>query len=169
MFAGKTTELLRRVREARARGVVIGAFKPVTDDRYGQDSIVSHAGDSIGAVAIHRAEEIIDAGRGAGVIVVDEAHFFGASLGEVCAEILRGSCRVIVAGLERDHLGGPFEPFPALLCEADEVVKLSCACAVCVGPAIHSQRMIAAPGRIVVGGAGMYEARCRLCFRPARG
>jgi thymidine kinase len=100
-------------------------------------------------------------------VVIDEAHFFGAALTPVCIELIRRGVRVIVAGVERDHLGRPFEPFPSLLCEADEVVKLSGRCAVCGGPSVHSQRLIASDAHIVVGGAESYQPRCRACFNPA--
>jgi len=168
MFAGKTTELLRRVREAAATGRRVAVFKPATDSRYSHQEVVAHTGHSMPAEPVRSARDIIGGSAGAEVVAIDEAHFFGFELVGVCAELLRQACRVIVAGLERDHHGRPFEPFPILLCEADEVVKLSGPCAVCGGPAVHSQRMVDAPGRIVVGGAGDYEARCRACFEPAR-
>ncbi len=168
MFAGKTTELLRRLAEAGRAGGRVAAFKPVIDRRYSDAAIVSHAGVQSPARAAGTAAEIVAWVRDESVIGIDEAHFFGADLAIACASLLRQRRRVVVAGLERDHFGNPFEPFPALLCEADEVLKLSGPCAACGRPAIHSQRMVDTPGRIVVGGAGMYEPRCRECFRPAR-
>ena len=167
MFAGKTTELLRRLAEAHAGGQRVAAFKPILDRRYADAAIVSHAGVQSPARAVGTAAEILGLVRDEAVVGIDEAHFFGAPLAEACSSLLRRRTRVIVAGLERDHFGNPFEPFPALLCDADEVLKLSGPCAACGRPAIHSQRMVDTPGRIVVGGAEMYEARCRECFRPA--
>jgi thymidine kinase len=102
----------------------------------------------------------------ADVLAIDEIHFFGAALTPIVHQLIGLNKRIILAGVERDHRGRPFEPFPALLCEADEVVKLSGTCAVCGGPSVHSQRMISDDSDIVVGGAEMYQPRCRACFKP---
>ena len=168
MFAGKTTELIRRVCAARTGGQAVAVFKPRSDHRYAQAALVTHAGDAMPGIPVGAAEEIVGSAGGAEVIAVDEGHFFGQSLVPVCLALLEAGKRVIVAGVERDHTGAPFEPFPTLLCEADEVIKLSGPCAACGRPAVHSQRMLESAGRIVVGGAGMYEARCRACFRPGK-
>lgn len=170
MFAGKSTELIRRLREGERGGLTAVGFKPVSDTRSGAASIRTHPGDVLEARPIASADELVGllpdgAAVDRLVIGVDEGHFFGAALiGPVRLLLSRGA-RVIVAGVERDHRGLPFEPFPALLCEADEVVKLASVCAVCGGAAVHSQRMVASDAAIVVGGAESYEARCRGCFR----
>jgi thymidine kinase len=167
MFSGKTTELIRRVEAARSAGSSVMVFKPASDARYATDAVVTHAGGSTPAIAVSAPSEIPSAASRAEFVAIDEAHFFGSPLVEVVVALLRQGRRVVVAGVERDHTGRPFEPFPALLCEADEVLKLSGPCTVCGRPAVHSQRIGEAPGRIVVGGAEMYEARCRECFEPA--
>ncbi len=181
MFAGKTTELIRRVLAARDAGRCAIAIKPSGDHRYHADRILTHdsaarassptpgdTSDSLDAIAIAHPPEIESAARAAGadIVAIDEAHFFGAALSGSVANLLAAGTRVIVAGLERDHRGQPFEPFPWLLCEADEIIKLSSRCSSCGGPAIHSQRMIASTDRIVVGGAEAYQPRCRTCFKP---
>lgn len=162
MFSGKTAELIRRL--SHAPGAV--AIKPAQDTRYHDDALATHDGRRLAAVAVANAGEIARAARDAPTVGIDEAHFFGAGLVAVCDGLVLLGRRVIVAGVELDHRGLPFEPFPTLLCQADEVVKLTAPCAVCGRPAVQSQRMIDDPGRVVVGGAGMYEARCRACFRP---
>jgi thymidine kinase len=169
MFAGKTTALIARLSAARAAGLEAVALKPALDTRYAHAAITTHTGERLPALAAACADEVMnllgDAGVG-GVVGIDEAHFFGAALvAPVRALLLRG-VRVIVAGVERDHRGEPFEPFPALLVEADEVVKLHAVCARCGGPAVHSQRMFASNARVAVGGPGDYEARCQRCFEP---
>lgn len=169
MFAGKSTELIRRLRDAASSRQVIAAFKPLSDTRSGAASIRTHPGESLEAQPIAQAAELLNVLPEAldqTVVGIDEAHFFGASLwGAVCA-LLRRDARVIVAGVERDHRGLPFEPFPSLLCEADEVSKLTASCAVCGGAAVHTQRMVNRDDAIVVGGAESYQARCRRCFTP---
>ncbi len=172
MFSGKTTELIRRVEamtggEGRDRRGVL--FKPAGDTRYATDHLATHGGIRAEAVAVERAEEIDARSSPGSVVGIDEAHFFGAGLTEVCVGLVARGLDVVVAGLERDHRGMPFEPFPSLLCEADEVIKLSGPCAICGQPALHSQRMVADQSRIVVGGAESYQPRCRACFEPGAG
>jgi thymidine kinase len=188
MFAGKSTALLDRARGAEAAGRRVLAVKPARDDRYDASAIVTHAGEQVQARALHHAGELLSAyaehpGGPPEVVIIDEAHFFGDELIAPVLALLAGpgagagagggasdgggaGCEVILAGLERDHRGEPFAPMPRLLCEADEVVKLTGRCARCGGAAIHSQRLVASRERIVVGGAEAYEPRCRACFVP---
>jgi len=181
MFAGKTTALIAALERVRRAGETcrVWAFKPALDGRYHPTALASHAGGRFEARAVEHAGEIEEAVLGGGgsaggerdrparaVVGIDEAHFFGAALVGPVRALVDSGCRVVVAGLERDHRGEPFEPMPALLCEADAVTKLVAACARCGGEAVHTQRLVASGSRIVVGGAGMYEPRCRACFRP---
>lgn len=164
MFAGKSTALLNRLRAAHVPFIL---FKPALDTRYAEAQVVTHAGDRLDAVAVGDPASIPGLARAFPVVGIDEAHFFGAALIPPVFELLGAGARVIVAGVERDHLGGPFEPFPRLLCEADAVDKLAARCARCDRPAVHSQRMVPGDARIIVGGAEAYEPRCRACFAAA--
>jgi thymidine kinase len=73
---------------------------------------------------------------------------------------------VIVAGLDTDFMGRPFEPMPRLLAVAEEITKLLAICMRCGNPAVHTQRLVASEELIVVGAGNVYEARCRRCFEP---
>jgi thymidine kinase len=73
---------------------------------------------------------------------------------------------VIIAGLDTDYLGRPFHPMPELLAVADEITKTLAICMQCGNPAKHTQRLVLSEELVVVGAAGMYEARCRRCFEP---
>lgn len=168
MFAGKTTELIRRVADSRARGLIVRVFKPARDDRYHETDLTSHTGERLPATPIREAATAFEGADVGTLIVLDEAHFFGSSLVAPVREAIQRGQSVVLAGVDLDHRGEPFEPFPVLMCEADEVVKLRATCEVCGGPAVHSQRMTAAGDRIVVGGSEMYQARCRTCFQPGR-
>lgn len=168
MFAGKTTELIRRVDAARREGLSAVIIKPARDTRSEGLLVRTHDGRHSHAWPVVDAREIPAAAQDRAVVGVDEAHFFGAALAAVCEELLRAGRRVIVAGVDVDHRGEPFEPFPRLLSRADEVVRLFARCARCGGDAVHSQRMFESKDRIAVGGAGQYEARCEACFEPGR-
>jgi thymidine kinase len=166
MFAGKSTRLLARCAELAAAGLAVQAFKPARDDRYdGARHIVTHDGRRLEARPVVEAAEVLAADAPA--VLIDEVHFFGDAIVEPCMRLVQSGRVVIVAGVDRDHRGRPFAPFPALLCEADRVDKLHATCARCGGAACHSQRLVDSDAHIVVGGPEAYEPRCRSCFRPA--
>ncbi len=164
MFAGKTTELIRRLVAARQAGRTVVAVKPRVDTRSGAARLATHTGESLDALDVQSSEAIPDVAE---VIGIDEAHFFGEPLAQVCRRLVGSGRRVIVAGVHLDHKGRPFAPFPTLLAAADEAVQLFAPCAACGKPAIHSHRKVSGEGRIVVGGAELYEPRCEGCFAPS--
>lgn len=166
MFAGKSSELIARLNRLAAQGQRVVAIRPSFDTRYETGFISTHDGGTFPALAISGAEDLPTAAGDAEVIGIDEAHFFGPALAPPCRRLIDTGRTLIIAGIERDHRGNPFPPFPDLLCEADAVTKLTSRCAVCGGPAVHSQRMFESAASIAVGGIGDYQARCRSCFRP---
>ena len=167
MFSGKTEELIRRLRRARIAQQNVRIFKPAIDRRYDESDIVSHSDQRIPSRAVTRAEEILDhVPRAVQVVGIDEAQFFEPDLVDICRELARRGVRVIVAGLEQDYRAQPFQTMALLLVEAEYVTKNLAICVVCGNPAMRNQRISRKEGRIVVGGADMYEARCRRCFRP---
>jgi thymidine kinase len=100
------------------------------------------------------------------VIGIDEAQFFDPSLVRFSLELMHLGKRIIIAGLDTTFTGEPFPPIPDLLAVADEVLKLSAVCMQCGAPAVHTQRLGADRSLVLVGAAGLYEARCRACFQP---
>lgn len=167
MFSGKSEELIRRIRRAEIARQRVQVFKPVVDDRYATDEIVSHSEMRIGAERVHHARAILERlDPRTQVVGIDEAQFFDDELIGVVESIANGGKRVIVAGLDQDYLGRPFDPMPQLLALAEEITKTLAICMRCGNPAIRTQRLVPSDERIVVGGAHVYEARCRQCFEP---
>jgi thymidine kinase len=171
MFAGKTTELLARVAEARARGERVLVVKPARDTRYSADELVSHAGARIPALNARVASDIAElTDREAlrpSLVAIDEIHFFASDAVAPIERLLAWGISVIVAGCDIDHFGDVFTPFDALLPRADERVRLRGTCARCGAPSTHSERLIPATERIVVGGSAEFIATCAACFRPS--
>jgi thymidine kinase len=168
MFAGKTTMLMERIRQARVEGMAVGVFRPARDTRSNPASIQTHAGVSLAATEIDAADEVL-AGRHACVMAaIDEAHFFAQALLEPCLELRRRGSHVLVAGVDLDHRGRMFEPFVSLIPHADRVHRLQGTCARCGKPSTHTQRLVEEEGRILVGGDDLYEARCAACFKPPK-
>ena len=167
MFSGKSEELIRRLRRAEIGKQRVQIFKPVIDQRYSKSGIVSHSGLEIPSELVSTGSEILEkvAAR-TEVVGIDEAQFLGESIVADCARLAELGKRVIVAGLDTDFMGRPFEPMPRLLAVAEEITKLLAICMRCGNPAVHTQRIVASEELIVVGAGGMYEARCRRCFEP---
>jgi thymidine kinase len=170
MFSGKSEELIRRLKRARIARQRVSCFKPDLDVRYHRTAIASHSEQTLEAVPVANVEEMkailmpkIDEIE---VIGVDEAQFLGEGLVKLANELVQLGKRVILAGLDTSFTGEPFEPVPHLLAIADEVIKLSAVCMQCGAPAVHTQRLGSNQELVVVGAAGVYEARCRACFRP---
>src|SRR5262245_41280272 len=167
MFSGKSEELIRRVRRAQIARQRVQIFKPRIDDRYAKDQIVSHSDMKMPSQVVASAQEIVERLEpGTDVVGLDEAHFFDMSLLEVVNGLADRGVRVIVAGLDQDYRGRPFEPMPQLMAIAEYVDKTLAICMQCGAPANRSQRLGDATDRVVVGGADQYEARCRHCFQP---
>ncbi|MEN3038852.1 MAG: thymidine kinase [Candidatus Kryptonium sp.] len=166
MFSGKTEELIRRIRRAQIAKLKVAVFKPRIDTRYSVDKIVSHSDISISSIVVDNAKQILEIAKDAQVIGIDEAQFFGMDLVDVCEQLANEGKRVIVAGLDQDYRGKPFEPMPQLLAIAEYITKMHAICVVCGNPASKTQRKIKTGERIVVGASDIYEARCRRCFEP---
>ena len=164
MYSGKTEELIRRLRRALIARQRVEIFKPVIDDRYARDHIVSHSELRIPSRSVRNAKEILRHADEAEVIGIDEGQFLGPELVRVCERLARRGKRVIVAGLDQDYAGRPFEPMPQLLAIAEYITKTLAICVVCGAPANRTYRKVKRAGRVVVGGSEMYEARCRRCF-----
>src|SRR6266571_1170218 len=168
MYSGKTEELIRRLRRAQIARQRVEIFKPAIDDRYARDHIVSHSELRIPSHSIRHPRDILRFGRGAQVIGIDEGQFLGSGLVGVCERLARDGKRVIVAGLDQDYAGRPFEPMPQLLAIAEYITKTLAICVVCGGPANRTYRKVRRAGRVVVGGPDLYEARCRRCYLLGR-
>ncbi len=166
MFSGKTEELIRRLRRAQIARLKVEIFKPSVDTRYSENQVVSHDENAIPSVVVDAAEQILLLAGDAQVVGIDEAQFFDLSLVRVCEQLAREGKRVIVAGLDQDYRGEPFEPIPQLMAVAEYVTKLHAVCVVCGAPANHSQRIVAEGGRVVLGARDVYEPRCRMHFEP---
>lgn len=168
MFSGKTEELIRRMRRSAIARQKIELFKPKIDNRYSDVEIVSHDMQKIPSHVISKPRQILNMALEAQVIGIDEAQFFDRSLVKVCQTLANMGKRVIVAGLDQDYRGIPFDPMPELLAIAEYITKTHAICVVCGNPANHTQRLSQDTGKVVVGAQDVYEARCRNCFEPPK-
>jgi len=167
MFSGKSEELIRRLRRAKIARQRVQVFKPTIDERYSRDHIVSHSEMRHESSTVETAAELLARVEpGTEVVGIDEGQFFDNDLVAVANELAGRGLRVIIAGLDQDYTGKPFEPMPQLLAIAEYITKTHAICMRCGQPANYSQRTFESEERVAVGASGMYEARCRRCFVP---
>lgn len=170
MFAGKTEELIRRVRRMDFAKKNYVIFKPTIDDRYSLTDVVSHNQKKVRAISISKSFEIepyiteqIEA------VIIDEVQFLDESIVETCRTLANHGMRVIVAGLDCDFRGNPFPNVANLLAMAESITKLTAICVTCGDDATKTQRIInGKPAKysdptILVGEKESYEPRCRKC------
>ncbi len=164
MFSGKSEELIRRLRRAVIARQRVQVFKPLLDDRFSTDEVVSRDERRLKAHAVATSAELLaSVGIGVQVVGIDEIQFFDAGIVEVCMQLADAGIRVIAAGLDQDYMRRPFGPMPALLAVAEEVSKMHAVCVRCRGAAHYSQRVSGGNAQVEVGDSS-YEARCRHCY-----
>ena len=163
MFSGKTEELIRRLRRAQIAKQNVKIFKPKIDTRYSTTAIVSHSDQFLPSILISDINEVLEHSSSAHVIGIDEAQFFSNDIVDICNKLANEGKRVIVAGLDQDYRGVPFEPMPHLLAIAEYITKTLAICVICGNPADKTQRKTKSSERVIVGASDIYEARCRKC------
>ena len=178
MFSGKTEELIRRLKRAVIARRKVQLFKPRVDSRYDPDAVVSHSQQRMLSTVVTTAREVLSMlAQDVEVVGIDEVQFLGPEIVPIVKDLAGRGLRVIVAGLDQDYRGEPFDPMPLLLAEAEYITKELAICVVCGQPAGRSQRVISAPAfdaggerpaeeRVLVGAHESYEPRCRRCFSP---
>jgi len=166
MFSGKTEELIRRIRRAQIARQRVEIFKPAIDTRYSEAEIVSHDEQKLPSIMVKNAPQIISLSLEAQVVGIDEAQFFGKGLVKVAKTLANMGKRVIIAGLDMDYRGEPFQPIPDLLAIAEDITKTHAICVICGNPANFTQRKTKSKNQVVIGAADIYDARCRNCFEP---
>jgi thymidine kinase len=164
MFSGKTEELLRRLKRAKYAKLNIKIFKPKIDTRYDKSNVVSHDDNFIESIVVENSNEILSFIEKAEVVAIDEAQFFDENLFIVCNQIANTGIRVIVAGLDMDFLGNPFNPMPQLLAIAEHITKVHAICVNCGSIANHSFRKIKDGELVRIGERNEYKPLCRKCF-----
>lgn len=175
MFAGKTEELLRRVKRLEYAKKNVVVFKPLMDDRFSESEVVSHNNNSTRSFNISYAKQIFDfIDDQTEVVAIDEIQFLDGEAVGIVEYLASKGIRVIVSGLDKDFRGEPFSFMPKLLSLAEYVTKLTAICVKCGKPATRTQRIVnGKPARyvdpiIMIGAEESYEARCRACHKVYR-
>jgi thymidine kinase len=174
MFAGKTEELIRRIKRIEYAKKDVIVFKPEIDNRYSNEEVVSHSNLRTKSIPVKQASDIIknlNMKKLPYAVAIDEVQFFDDKVIDVCEYLADRGVRVIAAGLDMNFRGEPFGPMPFVISRAEYVTKLQAICQVCGDPATRTQRIInGKPANyddpiILVSAQESYEARCRHCHK----
>jgi thymidine kinase len=167
MYSGKTEELIRRIRRAQFAKQKTQVFKPSLDNRYHETNVSSHDQNQINAIplkSIHDVWQHLDSSTQ--VVGFDEGQFLTQDFVEVAQLLTQKGIRVIIAGLDMDWKGQPFEPIPTLMAIAEDVMKPRAICTVCGNLASYTQKLRGTNSKVEIGSQDNYEARCRQHFSP---
>lgn len=167
MFSGKTEELIKLTKRAQFAHKKIQIFKPIIDNRYKIDFVVSHSNFKFPCEVIEDSSDIRRLLKDdTEFIAIDEVQFLDQGIVDVASELASSGKQVVCSGLDTDWQGKPFHPMPLLLASADVIRKQYAVCTKCGAPATRTQRTIPSSKNILVGSGEVYQARCRMHFNP---
>lgn len=176
MFSGKSEELLRRIKRGVIAKQKVLLFKPSIDNRYDENRVSTHNGNSYDSISIEKSSDILNFVKDTkyDIIGIDEIQFFDNDIVKIINKLADDGIRVIVAGLDMDFKAEPFHPMPEIMAISEMVTKLHAVCNKCGKEASRSQRLInGKPAKydepiVVIGASESYEARCRHCHEIER-
>lgn len=160
MFAGKTTNLIKKIKEKNKDYII---FKPQIDKRYAINSVVTHNGESIPCTPIKNSKDILKFTKNYSLIGIDEVQFFDSDIITICNLLANSNKEIIISGLSTDYLGKPFDIVANLLTISDEIIKVSGICK-CGNKTNFNKRLNENKEKVLIGGDSEYESVCRKCF-----
>lgn len=174
MFAEKSTNLIRKGNRKIRAGKSVVFLKPLLDNRYSNDAVVTHNGiehkainvffdtfrnyiDDISPTSSHPA--IVNAD----VVCIDEVQFFPPVIVKYIEELLYAGKDVYCAGLDMDRFGVPFGQVPYLMAKAEVVTKHNAVCGFCGEDAWVSLGTAELKNKDKVNVGNDYIPACRSC------
>tara|TARA_Y100000589_G_scaffold189943_1_gene179875 strand:+ start:206 stop:748 length:543 start_codon:yes stop_codon:yes gene_type:complete len=164
MFSGKTEELIRRLKRLDFAKKKYKLFKPIVDNRYDNNKVVSHNMNSVQATIISKSEDIYKHIKNEKIVAIDEAQFLDEKLYEVCKKLIQDGIDIILAGLDMDYKGEPFGSMPKLLAISYDVKKMHAVCFNCGETANYTFRINNDKKQVLIGSQENYKALCKNCF-----
>ena len=171
MFAGKTSELLKRILWAKHQNKRIVVLKPSIDNRYSNKKIITHNDLSHDCYSMTDWNSALKSfnfkKKEVDVVFLDEIQFMNTKdTLENVEIILNNGIDVVCAGLDQDSRGKPWETSSMLLGLSDKIVKIYGFCNVCGVEATKTYRKTEGGERTQVGAANIYEPRCLKHWEP---
>jgi thymidine kinase len=179
MYAGKTTEIIKKILWVNHQNLPLMVIKPSIDNRYSKEKeIVTHTGHkfkchylnlgSLDEKVSFSDNLVLQDAENMNTIFLDEIQFFDPEILNIINKWIMSGINVVVSGLDQDSSGNPFYISAHLLAISDEIIKLTSNCDVCGQPATKTQKLIDTGNTVDVGSNGMYEARCLKHWTPKK-
>ena len=172
MFAGKSTELFRKIDIYRKINKNVLIINHSLNSRYGftSSSLVTHD-----KKVIENVMEVSELGQiedklieDSDLIVIDELQFFKDGYENVIKFVEEYKKHVVCAGLDGDFNRKPFGDVLRLIPLCDNIIKLKALCKKCGDgkEALFSKKIIVSNrgGQVEVGSNDIYIPVCRNCF-----
>ena len=169
MFAGKSTELIKKIKMYNILEKNVLVINHSINNRYGTHGICTHDKDSINnsinieKLAELEKDEFKQLFNDAEVIIIDEIQFFSDAFEKITNWLDVYNKKIICAGLISDFEKKPFGDVLSLIPHAEEIIKLSALCKKCKNgtKACFTKRIVNNNNVIMVGEDSSYEAVCR--------
>ena len=170
MFAGKSEELLRKIKRLEYADVDCLLFKPKINTR-NKSLIKSRNGKKMSAIEFEDPFEIYEVlsknVNHPQVVAIDEIQFADPKIIEVVEVLAKKGIIIYAAGLDNDFRNNPFPITSSLASMAEHITKLSAICTECGAPGTCTQRIIdGEPASFnspifLIGNIESYTVRCR--------
>jgi len=162
MFAGKTTELIRRLKLINKNYLLV---KPKIDTRDINSQICTHDGLFETGIQVDSLSEISNKLKSIEVLGIDEAQFFKKSIVQDIKDISAKGIIIIIAGLAKDYLNQSFGFMDEIIEISTSTTWLKAQCNHCNKPAEYSHRKVMnLTNQVLIGNSNDYEALCKTCF-----
>lgn len=164
MFSGKSTEIIRKIRLLQKIDKKILVVKPLIDNRYISDKIISHNYESVDCILVNNLFEINDNIISEhDTVVIDEGQFFQDLVITISKWLNTFNINIIVAGLDGDFQCKPIGQILNLIPLSNKCIKLNSLCNICKDgtEAPFSFRLDQSKETILVGGSDKYMPLCR--------
>jgi len=180
MYAGKTSELLKRILWLKHQNLNIKVIKPKVDNRYSVDEVATHTGQKYPCIHTITLSELLEPAHPlmnraippilvTDTVFIDEIQFFKYDdVKYFVNKLQKNGVNIIASGLDQDSYGEPFESSAYMLAISDSVTKIQSFCSVCGQPATKTYKLANSGNRVEVGSVGVYEPRCLDHWEPIR-
>jgi thymidine kinase len=165
MFSGKSSELIKKIRILKIINSSYIIIKPIIDNRYDKNHIVTHNKESEECIIVDDLKSINDSQiNNYNTIFIDEGQFLKNLKNVVLYWVEELNKNVIISGLDGDFQRNPIGEILDLIPYADKYKKLSALCTKCKDGtfAIFSHRLANNTNdQVLIGSTDLYEPLCR--------
>ena len=169
MFAGKSSELIRRIRRVKVINKSYMVIKPSIDTRYSNNKIISHNKESNECYILNNLRDIYNneyyINNNISEIFIDEAQFFTDLKDTVIELVEKYNKNIVIAGLICDFNRNKFGQILDLLpyCDMDRICPTTALCLHCMDGTLasFSNRTKKENSQVLIGESDLYSSLCR--------